>query len=129
MIFSHKDLKENIFDKIDRLADLQEGWDSYGGKPVNKTTRSGAKLVLADLMGSGVFSTFPEITPTCSGGIQAEWRNGGVELELCFNPGSGKVDVCFCETLKDSVEDFRQLHGLVRYFAQRVEQAGDEVKL
>ena len=62
------------------LLELEAGWDSYGGQPINpncvKASLELASTVLRD------DSPNPSVVPTSRGGIQLEWHTGGVDLEV-----------------------------------------------
>jgi hypothetical protein len=58
----------------------QAGWDSYQAKPTNTALVVRLLNILSDLMQDEFLA--PLITPLADGGVQAEWHNQGVDLEI-----------------------------------------------
>jgi hypothetical protein len=69
-----------VLNKVLQLIDLPANWDSYGGKPVRHDTALFAMLVLENIMQAD--TPLPDLVPTGSGGLQLEWHEHGVELEI-----------------------------------------------
>jgi len=66
--------------KISELGELEEGWDSYGARPVDpRCAAATAEFVLNLLDGN---TPKPAIVPTARGGIQLEWHRAGADLEI-----------------------------------------------
>jgi len=67
-------------DVVKRLAELREGWDSYGSAPVGKAAVSSALHLLCafDIYG---FPT-PQVFPVSGGALQLEWFANGRRLEV-----------------------------------------------
>jgi hypothetical protein len=87
----------NLIAAIDHLKELQPGWDSYDGAPVDLATREHAKTFVAKasrVLGNAFWA--PKIGPTADGGVTLLWRKPGVptKVEVRFSP-SGDSYVIF----------------------------------
>jgi len=75
---------------VTNLLRLPFGWDSYSAKPIDPRSAKAALDFLASLIGKQVQA--PQIVPTVSGGIQLEWHQNGIDLEIEISAsGSEKV--------------------------------------
>lgn len=72
---------DQLLEKIEEFAALEEGWDSYGARPITKAAIDAAKLAAVSMSPSA-----DHVVPTSRGGIQFEWYLSGVEMELEFYP-------------------------------------------
>jgi hypothetical protein len=72
------------------LLKLEPGWDSYGGRPIDRRVVTTAIEVLSAVMEQ--HSPAPFAVPTSAGGVQFEWHRGGIDLELVFDPGQALFD-------------------------------------
>ena len=63
-----------------RYLDLPPNWDSYGGKPLRHDTGMFALQVLSSIMNESI--PVPSIVPISSGGVQFEWHQNGLDIEL-----------------------------------------------
>ena len=63
-----------------KYAKMQEGWDSYGAPPVGWDTGMFALSVLNDVMRTR--TPIPQVVPSAAGGVQLEWHEKGIDLEL-----------------------------------------------
>jgi hypothetical protein len=59
---------------------MPEGWDGYGAPAPNMDTAFFALLVLSKIMWTR--SPIPQVVPSSTGGIQLEWHEKGIDLEL-----------------------------------------------
>ena len=66
--------------ELNRVFSLPADWDSYGAVPVNQQTLAGAFIVLIDLMEGR--STLPKISASVAGGVEFEWHQPGLGLEI-----------------------------------------------
>ena len=66
--------------EVERLTELKQGWDSYGAPPIRWDAGLFALIILHNTMLPG--TPLPQIVPTSVGGIQLEWHERGVDLEL-----------------------------------------------
>lgn len=74
--------------KLIGFAVLKENWDSYGARQVSALAIGEMLGVLLSILEPE--SPVPEVTPTVQGGVQAEWPQSDLVLEV---DGSGRVDV------------------------------------
>lgn len=66
-------------EKLESLRLLKSNWDSYGAASISPEAIATASQFLQ-----------PDIVPTSQGGIQLEWHNFGIDLEIEITP-AGKV--------------------------------------
>jgi hypothetical protein len=72
--------------EIEELTKLPANWDGYGAKAVSATAAMSAVRFLSNVA-YPKFSA-PEIVPVSNGGLQVEWHQDQVDLELRFDPDS-----------------------------------------
>jgi hypothetical protein len=77
---SQSDWQARVIAKICEFVDLPDGWDTYSGHPVRLETGMFALKILQGVMESAVPP--PEVVPTANGGIQLEWHEADVDVEL-----------------------------------------------
>lgn len=68
---------------VDRLNDflrLPEDWDGYGAKPVNPRCVLEALRLVLDIIRAD--TPAPSFVPLALGGIQFEWHENGIDLEV-----------------------------------------------
>lgn len=73
--------------KLEELKELKDNWDSYGAPPIDKECIKRARwflLAIGPKVSRGVWSV-----PCSHGGVQLEWHQGAVNLEIEFKPGGG----------------------------------------
>jgi len=101
-----------VFKRLTELLDLDEGWDSYGGKSINDRTAAFAYQVLS----SPMFCVLPrpDVVPTSIGGIQAGWRSDGRVLEIEFRSGIEMDVYYFDDESPADEEEFRLSVDLTR---------------
>ena len=63
-----------------RYLELPSNWDSYGGKPLRLDTGMFALQVLSNIMSETI--PLPSIVPISSGGVQFEWHQNDLDIEL-----------------------------------------------
>jgi hypothetical protein len=73
-----------VFDSIQALLLLPEGWDSYEAQPV--AIKSIENLIYLLSQGIQLDVPAPSVVPTVSGGIQLEWHRQGIDLEIEIPP-------------------------------------------
>lgn len=75
-------------DRIERLADLDRDWDTYGAKRISaesiKAARAFMILAAAQSNTEGLTLPPPHIVPVSNGAVQLEWESGELGLELEF---------------------------------------------
>ena len=81
-----KPVQEAIRQAVE-LLQLPRNWDSYGTARVSKESLGEALKFL--LQAGEVLPSLasPVVVPTAPGGIQLEWHQGGVDIEVEFKPG------------------------------------------
>jgi hypothetical protein len=63
-----------------KLAGLPAGWDSYGAPPLRRDAGHFALEILHGVMRPR--TPAPQVVPSSAGGIQLEWHEKGIDLEL-----------------------------------------------
>ena len=66
--------------RVVNLLDMPEGWDSYGATKIKKDAGMFALEILNKVMRPR--TPIPQIVPTAAGGIQIEWHEKGIDLEI-----------------------------------------------
>lgn len=79
---SHGYLDEYLQRKLRSLMRLGPGWDSYGARAIYARAVDAA---LVFLVRSAQYPR-PSIVPTSKGGIQLEWHDGRIDVEIEFTP-------------------------------------------
>jgi hypothetical protein len=69
-----------VLENICRLDELQENWDSYGGRPINPDCAAAAISLLLSVLEPD--TPTPAIVPTNRGSLQIKWHRGGIDLEI-----------------------------------------------
>ena len=62
------------------LARLPAGWDSYGTSPLRRDAGHFALEILQGVMRPR--TPLPQVVPSSAGGVQLEWHEKGIDLEL-----------------------------------------------
>lgn len=75
------DWLEIASEQLAAIAELEQGWDSYGGDPPSADAIEGAWNLLQSLGETRVVPQ-PHIYPSRSGGIQLEWELRGKYLDI-----------------------------------------------
>jgi hypothetical protein len=63
-----------------KYVKMQKGWDSYDAPPVGWDTGMFVLSVLNDVMRTR--TPIPQVVPSAGGGVQLEWHQKGIDLEL-----------------------------------------------
>lgn len=106
-------------DKVIKLSNLPENWDSYEGKPPASNTVFLAIKLIASLPWS-YFDDMPvpAVIPTSEGGLQLEWSSEDRELELEVRP-SGQIELFRCQNgepiEEGQLKDKTHLNSLVSW--------------
>ena len=66
--------------KISELGELEEGWDSYGARPVDPQCATATAEFVLNFLDRN--TPTPAVVPTTRGGIQLEWHRAGADLEI-----------------------------------------------
>lgn len=75
--------------QLNRLINLSENWDSYGGHPVSIEAAAAAVGVLGSLLPTN--GAAPSIGPLPSGGLTLAWRDGHVLLDIDVEPSRYEI--------------------------------------
>lgn len=70
-------------ERFDYLLSLSPGWDGHEAVPVKNEHVLAAGKFLSTVMAPETAA--PAIVPTADGGIQIEWHQGGVDVEVLFS--------------------------------------------
>lgn len=97
--------------RLNHLLSLPANWDSYGAKCVDIRRAVQAFRVLAEVMVE--HSPRPQIVPTSDGGVQLEWHQNGIDLEVEIAPSS-KVLVSYEDSVSGSSWDGPLTHDRTR---------------
>jgi hypothetical protein len=63
---------------------LPTGWNGDGAPMIDRASIRAAVAALAQFMKAG--SSIPQWTPTNKGGVQLDWHERGMDLEIAFEP-------------------------------------------
>jgi hypothetical protein len=66
--------------RLVKYAKMDSGWDTYGAPSIGWDTGLFALSVLNDVMRAR--TPIPQVVPSSAGGIQLEWHQKGIDLEL-----------------------------------------------
>ncbi|NUN51598.1 MAG: hypothetical protein HUU06_02270 [Planctomycetaceae bacterium] len=69
---------------------LEANWDSYASPRIDRGATSAALVALLSLASISPEAPAPFVVPTSRGGVQLEWHEQGVDLEIEIRP-DGKV--------------------------------------
>ena len=70
----------DIMQRLRELYALSEDWDGYGGAPLRHDVGMFALCLLKDVMRPR--TPIPRLVPTPRGGLQLEWHEKDIDLEL-----------------------------------------------
>jgi hypothetical protein len=91
--------------RLDELSRLERDWDSYGGLPPSEVAIATARRLISAVAtrvtpgGANVEPFFTAPVPT--GGVQFEWAQPGVELEIEIGP-TGSLSVLLARSTCDA---------------------------
>ena len=71
---------DKALSKLKSLSGLEEGWDGYKARAVNKSCVKHVEKLLIVLYSKGIPQ--PSIVPTCNETIQIEWHTNDIDLEI-----------------------------------------------
>lgn len=72
--------RASVVRSITELLKLPDNWNSYSASSIRYDTAMFAIVVLENIMAAG--TPIPSVVPTAHGGIQFEWHEHGVDLEI-----------------------------------------------
>ena len=70
----------SVTERLNKLLSLPKNWDSYGAQPITRDAVDRVVAVLDSLASSS--TPTPSVGPTPEGGVQIEWHERGIDLEL-----------------------------------------------
>lgn len=76
-----------------KLLSLPYDWNREGGLPVESIAIQAAIDAMSLVMSSN--SSLPQLTPTERSGVQLDWHENGVDLEIAFDPGEAEGQAVF----------------------------------
>ena len=77
------------------LLSLPSNWDRFGAPPIEATAIQNAIDTLGLFMSD--LSSLPQWTPTRNGGVQLDWHEHGIDLEIAFERDSPEGYVVFAD--------------------------------
>jgi hypothetical protein len=69
-----------VVSSLVKYAQMPQGWDSYNAQPLRRDAGLFALEILHSVMGPR--TPVPQVIPSSQGGVQLEWHEKGVDLEL-----------------------------------------------
>jgi hypothetical protein len=72
--------QEEIVRQLVKFAKMPQGWDSYDAPPIRRDAGLFALEILHSIMRPR--TPVPQIVPSSVGGVQLEWHQHGIDLEL-----------------------------------------------
>ena len=94
-----------VIERLRGFLYLEPGWDSYGALSIEKPTILRAVRVLSTLMKE--YTPVPQIVPTSKGGVNFEWEDEVISLEIEIIP-SESISYYFCkndEEMENNISD------------------------
>jgi hypothetical protein len=79
-------------------------WNGHGARPLRREAVEVGLRVLGSLYQGAEGRPFPWIVPTFRGGLQFEWHEAGIDLEIDIDP-NGSVDVIFSDNVQQKEWD------------------------
>lgn len=73
-----------VIQRAAELARLPRGWNSYDASPISAAVLQRTLGFLLEYVASGV--DHPALVPTVRGGLQLEWHDNGVDVEVEITP-------------------------------------------
>ena len=86
---------ESAIRRLQEIASLPQGWDSYGSRPPTGHAVRAAMEVLAEV-GDSALPEPVNVAPVSGGGVQLEWEQNGREFELEILP-DGRAEALVIE--------------------------------
>ncbi|MEW6074322.1 MAG: hypothetical protein AB1726_17230 [Planctomycetota bacterium] len=75
-------LRAAVRQRLESLLRLAPGWDSYGAPPISWRAVESAVRLLVSLRSHPP----PSVVPTAEAGVQLEWHQGDIDIELECSP-------------------------------------------
>jgi hypothetical protein len=93
---------EPSLDRAIRLMLLAPNWDMGGGRPIQRASINAALQFLSTVMQER--SSLPQWLPTSEGGVQLEWHEANLDLEIQFSADGASGHVVFGDLLDERLE-------------------------
>jgi hypothetical protein len=77
--------------RLSELMRLPRNWDSYGGVAVKPQNATRALSYLARILEQD--SNAPWVVPLSDGGVQLEWHQADIDLEIAFSDAAAEVSL------------------------------------
>jgi hypothetical protein len=97
-------------EQIDKLAELDRGWNGYRAGRITDEARQRAKSLVEMLVNLPGTVMAPSVAPTSNGGVQLRWVTPRKEVELIFVAGGGEYSVSARGS--DDVIDAGSIHAV-----------------
>ncbi len=81
-----------VIQRAGELLQLKANWNTYGGKPIEKKAMAAALAFIERMMRTPI--PYPQLVPCSNGGVQIEWHERGIDIEVEFYP-NGSVGIAF----------------------------------
>jgi hypothetical protein len=94
-------LEAEIRPLMDKFTQLPKGWDSYDASPLRADVPAFAMAVLKAIMKP--HTPLPQVVPTSVGGVQMEWHQNNVDLEMHIT-APHECEVWFRDNRDPSIE-------------------------
>ena len=115
----------DVIQQISQLGDLGSNWDSYGGKPIDPYCAMAAIQLVLTVRDSSIPS--PAVVPLNNGGIQLEWHQRGVDLEIAVHSPIHLLDIRLSWTRgRVKKSSIGPLLDMLARFADSDQEEGDD---
>jgi hypothetical protein len=98
-----------LVEQLEAILGLPEGWNSYGAARIDGKTAVRAVRLLLKV--AGLTTPAPSVVPTPSGGVQLEWHERDIDLEVELTP-QGQVSMHYADDLTGEDWDEDITHNL-----------------
>jgi hypothetical protein len=117
---------EAIVKQLEKIVRLQSNWDGYGAEPIPYATTVFCLSVVERLSRND--TPPPALVPSADGGIQLEWHNGDMHIELLISEplkafGWASIQGTDDDREADFRQDFSTVSDWLDDFAQAVRAA------
>jgi hypothetical protein len=97
-------------EQIDKLAELDRGWNGYRAGRITDEARQRAKGLVEMLVNLPTRVPPPSVAPTPNGGVRLQWITPRKVVEIIFVAGGGEYSVS--ERGADDVLDAGSIHAI-----------------
>jgi hypothetical protein len=89
--------EDSVRKQLERLLQLEKGWDGYGAGPLRRDVLIFAAGLLYNVLSKD--APAPHITPMSHEGVMLEWHESGIDLEIEIE-APGDVWVSFVDSAR-----------------------------